>query len=184
MDTPAAPARQGLQEPIRQFRGSHDHILGGLRELRDLPELADALQRARAAAAATLDLFDHVVLGHHADEEQELFVSVLRSCADAHESPRVRELVDQLTAEHRRIESSWARLRPAVAATAAGKPHRDATFGDEVRALVDLYRAHARLEEEVFLPLADQVLGRDPNHLAALDVSLHLRRAPAPSAYI
>ena len=41
-----------------------------------------------------------------------------------------------------------------------------------------------KLEEEVFLPLADQILGRDPNHMAALDLSIHLRRAPAPSAYI
>ena len=109
---------------------------------------------------------------------------MLRSCRDARESHRVRQLVDQLTAEHRRIEALWARVRPAVALTAAGKPHRDEAFEEEVRTLVGLYRAHARLEEEVFLPLADLVLGRNPNHMAALDVSLHLRRAPAPRAYI
>lgn len=184
MDMPAATGRRKLQQPIRQFCGSHDGILGGLQELRVLPELATFLRRARASAAATLDLFDRLVLPHHAEEEQELFASVLRSCREAEETRRVRQLVDRLTAEHRRIEALWSRVRPAVVLTAAGKPHQHADFEEEVRTLVELYRAHARLEEEVFLPLADQVLGRDPNHMAALDVSLHLRRAPAPSAYI
>lgn len=184
MDKHPAPARKDLHEPLRQFRGSHEGILGGLQELQALPGLAALVQRARAGAAATLDLFDRVVLRHHAEEEQELFVSVLRSCRDAREGHRVRQLIDQLTAEHRRIEALWSRVRPAVAATAAGKPHRHDAFDDEVGELVQLYRGHARLEEEVFLPLADRILGRDPNHMAALDLSIHLRRAPAPSAYI
>lgn len=184
MDKHSAPAPKELHEPLRQFHGSHEGILAGLQELHALPGLAALLQRARAGAAATLDLFDHVVLRHHAEEEQELFVSVLRSCRDARESHRVRQLVDQLTAGHRRIEALWSRIRPAVAMTAVGKAHRDAEFEDEVGELVELYREHARLEEEVFLPLADQILGRDPNHMAALDLSLHMRRAPAPSAYI
>lgn len=184
MDKLSAPASQELHEPLRQFSGAHDGILAGLQEMHALPELAALLQRARAGAAATLDLFDHVVLRHHAEEEQELFVSVLRSCRDARESHRVRQLVDQLTLGHRRIEALWARVRPAIVLTAAGKPHRDGAFEDEVHELVRLYREHARLEEEVFLPLADQILGRDPNHMAALDLSIHLRRVPAPSAYI
>ncbi|RYF18291.1 MAG: hemerythrin domain-containing protein [Comamonadaceae bacterium] len=185
MDKQAAVSdRKGLHAPLRQFCGAHEGILDRLQELNALPELAAFLQRARAGAAATLDLFDHVVLRHHAEEEQELFVSVLRSCRDARESHQVRQLVDQLTNGHRQIEALWSHVRPAVALTAAGKPHRDQAFEDEVHELVRLYREHARLEEEVFLPLADQILGRDPNHMAALDLSIHLRRAPAPSAYI
>ena len=182
---PASPAaREGLQEPIRQFCGSHDDILGGLQELRALPDLAAALKRAREGAAATLHLFDHLVLRHHAEEEHELFVSALRSCRDEREAQQVRQLVNQLTAEHRRIEALWSRVRPAVALTAAGKVHRQDGFEAEARELAGLYGRHARLEEEVFLPLADRILGRDPNHMAALDLSLHLRRAPAPRAYI
>jgi hypothetical protein len=34
--------------------------------------MALAMQQARTKAAALLDLFDRVVLVHHADEEQEL----------------------------------------------------------------------------------------------------------------
>jgi hypothetical protein len=182
--TPASAA-SGLQAPLRQFRGSHEGILHGLRDLQELPALAAALARARATAAATLELFDKVVLVHHADEEQELFVSVLRSCRDEAEAAHVRGLVKQLTAEHRLIESTWRQLRPAVVQTAAGKPHAAALFGTEVDRLADLYAEHARLEEEEFLPLADAILGRNANHMAALGVALHLRHAPPPrAAYI
>jgi hemerythrin-like domain-containing protein len=175
--SPAAP----LHAPIRQFRGSHDHILEGLRELHVLPALAAALERARTCAAATLELFDHVVLVHHKDEEQELFVSVQRSARDVQEGQKVRLLVDRLTAEHRQIEALWARIRPAVLHTAAGKVH-GTPFAQDVESLVHMYSGHARLEEEVFLPLADEILGRNANHMAALDIALHLRHAPPPRA--
>lgn len=183
---PRPPASPGtaLPAPLRQFRGSHDGILHGLQELQELPALAAALARARATAKATLELFDKVVLVHHADEEQELFVSVLRSCRDEAEAAQVRGLVEQLTAEHRLIEATWRKLRPAVTQTAAGRPHDAALFGAEVDRLADLYAEHARLEEEEFLPLADAILGRDANHMAALGVALHMRRVPAPSPYI
>jgi hypothetical protein len=173
-----------LQPPIRNFSGCHEGILEGLRELHVLPALAGTLARARASAAATLELFDKVVPAHHADEEQELFVSVQRSCRDAREREEVRALVEQLTTEHRRIEALWARIRPAVVQIAAGKVHGE-PFQDDVEGLVQLYADHAKHEEEVFLPLADRILGRDANHMAALDVALHLRHAPPPrSAYI
>lgn len=177
---PTASAEPALQAPLRQFRGSHDGILHGLQDLQEVPSLAAAMARGRATAAATLELFDKVVLVHHADEEQELFVSVLRSARDATEASQVRALVDRLTAEHRVIESIWRRVRPAVVQTAAGKPHAEASFAAEVDRLVALYAEHARLEEEEFLPLADTILGRNANHMAALGVAMHLRHAPPP----
>jgi len=174
----------GLQAPIRQFSGSHDGILHGLEDLEELPALSAAIEQARTKAAATMALFDQVVLAHHQDEEQELFVSVQRSCSDAREAAQVQGLVDRLKAEHRRIEALWTRIRPAVARTAAGKPHAE-PFAADVETLLRLYRAHAKLEEDVFLPLADAILGRNANHMAALDIALHLRHAPPPrSSYI
>ena len=44
-------------------------------------------------------------------------------------------------------------------------------------ALVASYQSHARFEEAQLLPLAKQILGRNDNHMAALGMSLHLRRA-------
>lgn len=173
-----------LQQPMRRFTGSHERITGGLQELKELPQLAAFLSRARSSAAATLALFDDVVLKHHEEEEEELFVAAQRSCGDARECHRVRALVDQLTAQHRAIEKLWTRLRPDVMLVAAGKPPRAQDFADSVRTLVDLYFAHAKLEEEDFLPLADTILGRNANHMAALDLALHLREATVPNAYI
>ncbi len=179
----ADPAQE-LHEPVNRFRGSHGHIVESLHGLERLPELAAALERARHVAHATLTLFDRVLEEHHADEEQELFVHVARSCADPREAERVRMLVSRLVADHRRIEKAWARVRPAVALTAQGKVHGVPDFRAEVASLVALYLEHARVEEEEFLPLADAILGRDANHLAALDIALHLRHVPTPGAYL
>jgi hemerythrin-like domain-containing protein len=168
-----------LHAPIRQFSGSHDSILTGLRDLAELPALALAMEQARSKATALLDLFDRVVRAHHVDEEQELFVSVQRSCSDAREATQVQAMVDRLTAEHREIEALWKQVRPAVQHVAAGKVHGPAFTGDVDR-LVRLYGQHAHFEEEVFLPLADTILSRNANHMAALDIALHLRHAPPP----
>ncbi len=183
-DTVPQPAAE-LHGPVNEFHGSHQHIIEGLHALEKLPELATALEHARRVALATLMLFDKVVHEHHADEEQELFVHVQKSCKDIREGHRVHDLVGRLAADHRRIEKMWLKLRPAVAVTAEGKVHGVPEFRGEVAKLVELYLEHAQLEEEVFLPLADAILGRDGNHMAALDVALHLRHAPPPrGAYL
>ena len=182
MDVHAQPAatvpQQELHGPVGAFHGSHEHIIEGLHAMHGLPELAEALERARRIAHATLTLFDKVVHEHHADEEQELFVHVRKSCKDLREGHRVQELVGRLAADHRRIEKMWLKMRPAVALTAQGKVHGVPDFGAEVAKLVEIYLEHAQLEEEVFLPLAAAILGRDGNHMAALDLALHLRHAP------
>lgn len=170
--------------PLRQFHGAHGGILDGVSGLGELPALAAAAERARETATATLDLFDRVVRGHHADEEEALFVSVQRSCRDAAEAQQIGDLVALLTAQHRQIESLWDRLRPAVARVAAGKPAGAPQFGADVARLVSLYEEHAACEEERFLPLADAILRRNGNHMAALEIDLHLRHAPLPRAYI
>jgi hypothetical protein len=46
------------------------------------------------------------------------------------------------------------------------------------------YNAHANYEETEFLPLAETILGRNANHMAALGLSLHMRHTPIPYGYI
>ncbi|MEZ5652848.1 MAG: hypothetical protein R3E87_20115 [Burkholderiaceae bacterium] len=41
--------------------------------------------------------------------------------------------------------------------------------------LIDAYLAHARFEEQEFLPLSELILNRDGNHMAALGLALHAR---------
>ena len=175
-----APAAATLHDPIRSFCGSHQAIFHGLAELRRLPALAEALKQARATAQATLALFDGDVVVHHADEEKELFAAVIASARGTPHEAHVDELVSRLTAEHRRLERLWADLRPAMKALAAGREANHPRLHQAVQELARAYGEHACLEEESFLPLADQILSRDPNHLAALDLSLHMRHVPLP----
>jgi hemerythrin-like domain-containing protein len=53
-----------------------------------------------------------------------------------------------------------------------------------LQAMVQRYQAHAKLEEQVFLPLAQTILGRNGNHMAALGLSLHMRHVPQFAAHI
>jgi hypothetical protein len=182
---PGTNPSPALHEPLWRFCGSHVEIGDGLQRLGELPALADALRRAREGAAAALKLFQEQVVGHHVDEERELFVAVTRSARGTADEARVDAIVSRLTSEHRAIERLWCRIRPAVLAVAAGKPPEPGDFAEDVAELITMYAEHARLEEEVFLPLADSILTRNPDHMAALDLSLYMRHVPMPRlAYV
>jgi hemerythrin-like domain-containing protein len=116
-----------------------------------------------------------VIAEHHADEERELFPAVLASARKGDEHDHVRSIIERLTREHRQVEAAWSALEPALKAAARGA---DAALdAAAAAALVGAYQAHARYEEEAFLPLSQQILARDSRHMAALGSSLHLRRA-------
>ena len=119
--------------------------------------------------------FRDAVFKHHAEEEKELFPAVLASATKGEERDRVQALVNTLTTEHRQVEAAWSKLEPKLKAVAKG--HDSDVDGADIQALVDSYQAHARFEEEVFLPLSQTILGRNSNHLAALGVSIHMRHA-------
>lgn len=166
------------EAPLDGFSQCHAGILSQLDSLADLPALAAAAARLRGVAASTLALFQHSVFEHHAEEETELFPAVLRSAHPGDERDRVQALVERLTGEHRTMELLWKRVEPTVNAAAKGKPAD--VDADVVAELVRAYGNHARFEEEEFLPLADTILGRNGNHMAALGLSLHLRHASRP----
>lgn len=169
-------------EPLTSFSHCHQGILSQLLAFEELPALQAAAVRARAVAAQTLVLFREAVLGHHADEENELFPAVLRSAAPDTEADQVRAMIRRLTEEHRMIEARWKKLEPAVRAAARANAV-DLDMG-AVQELVRAYTAHARFEEEHFLPLAQTILSRNGNHMEALGLSLHLRHAPQPLGHI
>lgn len=77
---------------------------------------------------------------------------------------------------HWRRRQLYAELAPALSAIESGNndPLLDATA---TATLATEYLAHARLEEEVLLPLAQTILGRNSHHMAALGLALHIRHA-------
>lgn len=174
----ATPADQ----PLNAFSQCHAGIIAQLQALAELPALMAAAARARSVAEESLRVFRHAVFEHHAEEESELFPAVLRSAHPGEERDRAQAMVDRLTQEHRALEALWHRIEPAVSAGARGKPADVAAA--ELDELVRSYGAHARFEEAEFLPLAEIILGRNSNHMAALGLSLHMRHAPQPVGYI
>lgn len=168
--------------PLNNFSECHAGILSQLEEMAQLPALAEAAQKARSVAMSTLALFQNTVLEHHGDEERELFPAVLRSAHPGDEHDLVQALVQRLTDEHRMLEKLWKRVEHAVSANAKGKPAQ--IDADVVAELVREFSLHARFEEVEFLPLAETILGRNGNHMAALGLSLHMRHAAQPVGHI
>jgi hemerythrin-like domain-containing protein len=167
--------RDGGGDPLQRFSQCHTGILRHLQALGDLPALARAAAQARQAADDALRFFHEVIHEHHAQEEQDLFPAVLASAEAGAERERVQRIAAQLTREHREVEAAWSSLEPVLKVVAKGREaHIDA---DAVAALVSRYQAHAAFEEREFLPLSEQILGRNGNHLAALGLSLHMRHA-------
>jgi hemerythrin-like domain-containing protein len=179
---PATPKPADNDEPLHGFSQCHAGILSRLQALSELPALMEAAARARSVADQTQELFRHAVMEHHAEEESELFPAVLRSAHPGEEHDRVQALVDRLTAEHRTLEALWKRIEASVSAGARGKAADIDTA--VVAELVRAYSAHARFEEDHFLPLSQEILGRNGNHMAALGLSLHMRHVPPPIGYI
>jgi hypothetical protein len=168
--------------PLKTLYHSHDAILAGLGELAALPRKASHAQLARRSAAAVLALFEGDVMQHHADEEQDLFPAVLASALPGEERDQVQDFVTRLVAEHRLLEALWNELAPAVRKVRKGRAVE--IDPAQVTRLVEAYTGHAHLEEEQFLPLAQTILQRDANHLAAVGVGLHMRRLPDLTGYI
>ena len=161
--------------PLTNFSQCHAGILRHLNDFGQLPELLEPAQRLRQIAERFVEFFREAVFEHHQEEERELFPAVLASAEPGPERQRVQQMVDQLTREHRDVEAAWRRLQPHLQHIAAG---RDSDLDVvALQALVAHYKGHARYEESQFLPLAQRILGRNSNHLAALGLSLHMRRA-------
>jgi hemerythrin-like domain-containing protein len=173
--TPNAPVPAADDAPVHGFAHCHEAIVAQLRELEQLPALAESAARARRIAKATAEFYRHVVLSHHAEEEQELFTAALASAERGAERERVQAIVTRLTHDHRHIESLWRAIEPALGDVARG--HDAALDAPRLARFVADYRTHAQYEEEVFLPLCSTILGRNGNHMAALGMSLHARHA-------
>ena len=174
MTTPQSPPTSA--EPVQDFSQCHAGILKKLDLLGELPALLEPAARARQIAEQALEFFSEAIFEHHLDEERELFPAVLASAAPGAEHDQVQTMARQLTDEHRELEATWKRVAPQLRKVAKGH-EAELNVGD-IEHLVSRYRAHARFEEKDFLPLSQTILARNPNHMAALGLSLHMRHTP------
>lgn len=169
---PANPTN-GTASPISNFSDCHEGILSNLKSLGELPALMDPVARAVAVAEQTLKFFRPAVFDHHVEEEKDLFPAVLAAAAPGEERDKVKTMVDSLTKDHREIEALWRDVEPQLKKLANG--HLVVVDGAAVQQLVSQYHAHARFEEDQFLPLAETILGRKDPKMAELGLSLHMR---------
>ncbi len=154
-DAPAA----GFEAPLEMLSACHGRVE---RQCETLLRLVPHLvangpdQAAREAALNVIRYFDTSARHHHADEEEDLFPTLLQTAAQAELAP-ARELVALLKVQHRELEQAWGELRKTLDAVALG------TLGQldagVVERLVGLYRSHIAREEAELLPLAARILG-------------------------
>ena len=168
--------------PISNFSNCHVGIVKRLTALDELPALLAPAARARQIAEESLEFFREAIFEHHLEEERELFPAVIASAQPGDELSRVKAMAQRLTDEHRTIETLWKQLEKGLKPVAKGQgTHLDV---NELHRLVTQYQTHAHFEETEFLPLAEQILGRNSNHMAALGMSLHMRHVKSVNAYV
>lgn len=162
-----------IDAPLAGFSECHHDFVAQLHSALYLPELVTAAAKARVMADDLLKMFRDGITVHHAEEESELFPAVLAAAQPGPELDEVRAMVAQLVREHRDMEARWAQLLPSIEAVAAGQvPVLEAPLIED---LVQHFFAHAHFEEEHFLPIAQKILGRHGEAMAALGRSLHER---------
>lgn len=170
------------ETPISHFSNCHIGMLAQLSRMGDLPALLAPAAQARKIAEESLAFFSQAMHSHHSEEEKDLFPAVRQSAHAGAERLEVEGLIEQLTQDHRALEKLWGSLESGLRKVAKGQ---DTTL--DVLALQSLgqrYNAHAQLEEQAFLPLAQRILGRNDNHMAALGLTLHMRHVPHFAAHI
>jgi hemerythrin-like domain-containing protein len=171
-DTPTRQATDA-DAPLQDFSRCHEGFVTVLEASLGLPEMIVTAARSRSCAADMLKMFRDSLLAHHDDEERDLFPAVLRVAQPGDEADRARAMVAQLVGEHRDIAQLWKQLEPSVQAIANGYlPRLDSALLHE---LVRRFNEHVRIEEEEFLPFAQQVLARQAEDLAMLGLALHHR---------
>lgn len=168
--------------PLQSLYHSHEVILTHLSALAGLPALVEQLRNSRAIANAALALFRDNVHQHHRTEEEDLFPAILRSAREGEERDLVVAMTTRLAAEHVNVEQLWKAVEPSVRKAARG--NCDNMDLDLISRLVRDYSQHAQFEEKHLLPLAQAILERNGDHMAAVGAAMHLRRMPDIPGYI
>ncbi len=151
----------GFDDPVGLLAACHGRIEDQCAMLVRLPTHLQANgsdEAARRAGERALRYFEIAGRHHHADEDEDLFPSLLRRAEVAGESTLVR-LIGELGDQHLELERLWLGLRPLLERIRDG----DAVDPDDlpVEAFARVYRRHMSREDEQILPYARRVLSGD-----------------------
>jgi hemerythrin-like domain-containing protein len=169
------PAAPGFDDPLGMLSACHRRIernLGTLSRLQRHLSGHGCDTDARAAARNLLRYFDTAAPNHHADEEASVFPRL-----ELLKSGRVADLLHDLSRDHDRLTANWRKLRPLIAAIAAGQ--RANLPPKLVADAIAAYDAHIAKEERELLPLAEQTF--DAATIAAIGKEMALRRSFDPA---
>ncbi len=133
--------------------------------------------QVQQAAQGILRYFDMAGQFHHQDEEENLFPTLL--ALDTPEKARVKDLIEQLLAQHTVMFAAWNAVRAVLVKLAEGQnaPLPEAL----VEKLVGSYTPHIELEETELLSLSARLLS--PQQIMELGNKMAVRRgAKFPAA--
>ncbi len=170
--TADAKGQQG--SPLNNFSDCHIGIVTQLNQLSSLSSMLEHARQANKITKETIQFFNRAVFDHHKEEEKDLFPAVLDAAEDGDEKSKVLKVIKLLVRDHRAIESMWRSLEPQLMKF-LDSPQNDVAV-IEIENLVRTYLTHAKFEEDVFLPLSEQILGRNGFEMAALGLSIHTRK--------
>ena len=131
-----------------------------------------------AAAQSLLAYFEKAVVNHHQDEEHDLFPLLESRIGDPAALARFHAFRRELESDHRRLESSWARLRKPLEGLADGRLRT--LPPEDTQAFQDAYARHILVEESTLEEFFDRWL--DDADRNALGRSMAARRGSRPTA--
>lgn len=153
----------GLDQPLEMLSACHDRVQNRcdiLHRLYAHLEKHGPNEEAQSAAKNILFYFDTSAKHHHEDEEADLFPALLKTLQEVgtvSEKQQIPEVITLLLADHRKLETLWLKIRPALALIAAGK---EANLENSIiTELSNIYEKHIHTEENVVFPLAKKYLG-------------------------
>jgi hemerythrin-like domain-containing protein len=148
---------------IEQFKAldaCHQKIHEQLAELADLLERLDTESdspHCRQKAKTIEAFFSEVARPHHAEEEKNVFPTLLAS-----DNAELVQAVRTLQQDHGWIEQNWLELAPMLRAIALGEDWADVTeLKHNAEVFVNLCHDHIMLEESLIYPEAKAHLIKD-----------------------
>lgn len=159
---------------VEMLYACHDRVE---RQCETLARLAQHLlthgsdQAAQQASRSILRYFDQAAPNHHADEERDVFPALL-SAAAVHGISDLPSLVEQLLADHRKLEQIWTGLSAELKEIAGGQPVQ--LHADQLDRFLKCYQAHIELENKVLFPKINELLS--DQQIASIGRAMRHRR--------